>query len=287
VDTTPALGFHYFESPERDDDSERVAHLFLYCSIAIRKWPGYRRDAIRRGRLAPAACDAIETHVIRVFEELVNRTLAAIEADNPQDLADPGLGQRLVLAHAYLALHAAPGSLGEYLPIAAEIGEIQGPLPDLSDFERALWEGGWTEAGEHLPAEVTFEQAGQHRFEREGDSVRNSRGWSSRSRRRVARKEHAAEFARPEKRILTNPRLYGSIPPQPYSEEEIATIRREVKGIAIRNGLNKHQAGFIVALVLGGKNRRDDRSATKAIDRKSARLFPEIVALLRKLRPLS
>jgi hypothetical protein len=268
VATTPAVGFHYFGSPEHDDDNERIAHLFLYCCEAVRQWPEYRLDAIRAGRLVPDVCDDIEAHVIRVFQEFVDSTLAAIDADNMQLFAARDLLQRVVLANAYLALHAVPESVGAYLRASSEIGEFQGAMPELIDFQKALWEGGWSKPGGKLPVELTFDQADQHRLERAGDSVRNSRG---RLERAVPLSDEIASHLEAKPQLL-------------YSKAELAILRRKLMKLATSKGLPKQTARFIVALALEGTNRRDDPSATKAIDRKFAALFPDIVALLDEMR---
>jgi hypothetical protein len=45
MDQMTERGFDYFPSPEGDDDYERIAYLFFYCSVAVEKWPRFQFPA--------------------------------------------------------------------------------------------------------------------------------------------------------------------------------------------------------------------------------------------------
>jgi hypothetical protein len=105
-------GFEYFPSPENGDDEERIAFSFLYCSTAVDEWPAFRRHLETAELKSARQCDEIEKNAIDVFREMRGVMSEAIETDNLPRMREPKLLQRLMLAHAYLGLHANPAGLG-------------------------------------------------------------------------------------------------------------------------------------------------------------------------------
>ena len=79
----PEREFEYFPSPENDDDNERIAYQFLYCSSAVEEWPRFRRELEESGAKTSKQCDDLETNAINIFREVRDAILAAIEYDDP------------------------------------------------------------------------------------------------------------------------------------------------------------------------------------------------------------
>jgi hypothetical protein len=284
MSTTPMPGFHYIDFGERDDaaagvasveddDCERIAQQFLSCSEAVREWPEFRRDAIRRKRLTPEICDGIERNVIAVFQEFVNILAAAMESDDPRPISQPALRERLAHAHAYLALYAAPGNLDGYWKDFPELFDVQRDGSDMDGFMKALWEGAWNAPGEKAPAAVTFQEARNHKQQQLHDGVADSHGHFE----TVLQLKATARIEDPRKLDEEKVTL--------FSEKQEAWIRSGLRQIGRLNGLKKHQVDFLVQLALNQKDPGDDPSAIRAIrDRKLERLLPKIMQLLAECR---
>jgi hypothetical protein len=282
MSTTPMPGFHYIDFGERDDaaagvasveddDCERIAQQFLSCSEAVREWPEFRRDAIRRKRLTPEICDGIERNVIAIFQEFVNILVAALESDDLRPISQPALRERLAHAHAYLALCAAPGNLDGYWKDFPELFDVQRAGSDMDGFMKALWEGAWNAPGEKAPAAVTFQEARNHRQQQVNDGLADRR----RRRRLVAQLDQRLE--------IEDPRIVDAEPSPEHTVKQFAKIQKDFVKIGIANGLKKEQARFMAAM-LEGKRAKDDRSAKKAINRKREPLLKETSAYLERFR---
>jgi hypothetical protein len=281
MSTSPMPGFHYVDFAESDEatglasvedkDSERIAQQFLYCCAAVRQWPKFRRDAIRRKRLTQEFCDQIERNVITIFREFADVVAAAIQADDLRLIAVPALRERLAHAHAYLALYAAPESLGEYWTEFSKLFDVQREGTDLDSFIQAMWEASWNTPGETTPASVTFREAREHRQQHLRDGLVDGRG----RRRRVAQLGPRHE--------IQDSRIVDVEPSPEHTLEQFAKIRRDLIKIGVANGLTREQARFMVAM-LEGKRAKDDRSAKRAINRKGKRLAEEIRAYLEGFR---
>lgn len=284
MSTTPMPGFHYIDFGQSDDavpgvasgeneDCERIAKQFVYCSVAVGEWPKFRRDAIRRKRLTLEICDGIERNVIAIFREFVNIVVAAIECEDLRPISVPALRERLAHAHAYLALHAAPGNLDRYWKDFPALFEVEGDGSDVDGFMRALWEGAWNGPGEKAPAATTFREAREHRDQQEHDGVADSRGHFETV---LQLKENAR---------IEDPKKLDEEAVTPFSEKQEAWIRSGLRQIGRLNGLKKHQVDFLVLLALSQKGPGDDPSAIRAIrDRKLERLLPKIKQLLAEAR---
>jgi hypothetical protein len=153
----PERGFHYFPSPEsQSDDLENIAHAFLYCLAAVAEWLAFRQYLETTGLMSRLQCDQIEKNAIDVFREVRDVMFEAIKTDNLPRMKEPKLLQRLMLAHAYLALHANASGMGEYRNMLwAEMPQgQQANWPRPEHFAKALWEGKWNEPADNMPLEV-------------------------------------------------------------------------------------------------------------------------------------
>jgi hypothetical protein len=284
MSTTPMPGFHYVDFAESDDaavgvasvendDCERIAQQFLYCSMAVREWPKFRRDAIRRKRLTPETCDQIERNVIAIFQEFVDVLTAAMEAGDLRPISEPALRVRLAHAHAYLALRAAPENLAAYWKDFPALFDVDGNETDVDGFMKAVWEAAWNRPAEKTPAAVTFQGARNHKQQQLYDGVADSRGHFE----VVLQLKANARIEDPER--------LDEAKAKPFSERQEAWIRRGLRQIGRLNGLKKHQVDFLVQLALNQKDPGADRSAIRAIrDRKIERLLPEIKQLIAESR---
>lgn len=276
MSTTPELGFEYFPSPEKDDDAERVAYLFLYLSNAVRKWPSFRRRLIEARLKTGQQCDHIEAHVINVFRETRDVMLSAIENDDLESMKDPRLLERLKLAHALLALFADPGSMPAYRDIVFPPKGNPLGRPKQADFDRSLWGTEWDHAEGPMPDQVIKENAVRHRRCREKDGLYNSH-------RRLDSVASAGPF---EEGVAEGPAL--------LPDEQVERIQREVESlvskfrrVAKRAGLKPAHIDFLVEMAVHGRRQKDNPTAWKAIrDRKYAALYPEIRRLVDSIRQL-
>ena len=197
MSTTPMPGFHYvdfagssdgaggFATSNESDDLERIAEQFSYCFEAVRQWPGFRRFAERKGLLAREACEGIEHNAIAIFREFVDVVSAAIEADNLRPISEVNLCERLAHAHAYLAIHAAHENLADYWKDFSSVFDVPIGDSDPDGFAQAVWEASWNSPGEKTPTATTFRVACEHKKERLGDGLTDSRG----KRRKIAQRQ--------------------------------------------------------------------------------------------------
>jgi hypothetical protein len=276
VSTTPELGFEYFPSPENDDDSERIAYLILYLSEAVRKWPRFRRRFIRAGLGTPQQCDHIEAHVISIFRETLNVMLAAIDNGDLEAMAEQRLLDRLLNAHAVLALFATPQNMAGYrdMVFARRPGDGSARLPEIGDFNRSLWEAAWDTRDGPMPAQVTKALARRHRLTRKRDGLYNSHGSLDIVANASAYEEGATE----------GPAVLSSDQSERL-ERELESLISELRKVARRAGLKRAQVDFLVEMAVDKRQQKDNPSAWKAIrERKRHTLYPEIRKLTESIR---
>jgi hypothetical protein len=277
MSTTPELGFEYFPSPETSDGNENIAYAFLYCSVAVKRWPRARRRLIKAGLKSAEQCDHIEAHVISVFRETRDIMLLAIQTDNLGLMSKPRVVERLKHAHALLALFANPGSMPEYRDMVFPPGGGDSAgQPEQADFNIALWEAGWDTREGRMPAQVTREQAMGHRHSRAMDGLYNSHRGCDR----------VAKAGPLEEDVVHGPAL--PLEEQSASVEgELESLILKLRTIAKRAGLKPAHINFLVERALHGRKQKDNPTASRAIHRKRSVLYPEIrrlVASIRKLR---
>jgi hypothetical protein len=273
MNTTPAIGFEFFPSPEKDEDEEGIAYAFLYCTVAVREWPEARRRLIEAGYKSAEECGHIEAHAINVFREVRDIMFQAIESGNLSLMSDLRLMQRFTQAHALLALYANPGGLPEFRDMILPSGEGG---PSQADFNAAVWEAGWNARKGRTPRELTREQAMRHRRLRKKDGSYNSR----RRCDPVASAEPLQEGSGEGPALLLEEQ-------SELIEREIKSLILQLRKFAKRAGLKPASITFLVEMALRGKRQKDNPTAWRAIRRKSSVLYPEIrrlVASIRKLR---
>jgi hypothetical protein len=268
----PEREFEYFPSPENEDDNEQIAYQFLYCSSAVDEWPRFRWELEESGAKTSKQCDDLETNAINIFREVRDAILAAIGSDDPAVMPQARLLDRLVHAHAFVALHANPASLLEYRRmICPQIDSLpRSRQPDQGDFNKALWEGKWNASGDHMPAEITGEEAIRSRLSHEMDGLHNNYG----------RLDPAATGFVVLDELFPAPE---SLPP--LSTVHLAFVRAKLRSIGTRAGLTKSHADFMVRMALDGAKQADDPTAWRAIrDRKRGPLLANVQNLLNSLR---
>jgi hypothetical protein len=278
VSTTPERGFEYFDSPERDDDIERIAYMFLYVSEAVKKWPRFRRRLIKAGLKTSEQCDHIEAHVISIFREGRDVMLSAIENNDLEAMADPRLLQRLMHAHALMALFADPGSMYAYQDMIFPLkrGEDAAKRPEIGDFNLSLWEAEWDTPEARSPAGVIRTGAARHWQERENDGLRNSRG----------RRDCAANADAYNESVTEGPAIL-SVEQSERLQREVESLVSELRRVAKRVGLKPAQIDFLLEMAVHKKQQKDNPSAWKAIrERKRAALYPEILRLTESIQQL-
>jgi hypothetical protein len=293
----PERGFHYFPSPEsRSNDLDNIAYAFLYCSTAVAEWPAFRQYLETTGLKSRLQCDQIEKNAINVLREVRDVMFEAIETDNLPRMKEPKLLQRLMLAHAYLALHADPSSIGEYRNILwAEMPQgQQADFPPQEHFARALWEGKWNESADKMPLDVIRIET-RHvskAYFKDGlyDTV-NNRG--------VIRRDPVARAREPldslsESMVRIDPLfLTGEPINQALEERQLLDLISGLKGdgsstpmrnafsraaarqLFIRAGLKPKQASFGVKLIYDDARQTQDPTAWRAIYRKRSQLLAE------------
>jgi hypothetical protein len=294
VSTVPERGFEYFPSPEIDDDYERIAYLILYCSEAVSEWLRFRRELEATGDKSPEQCDHIETHAIDVFREVRDTIATAINTDNMALMSQPRLLDRLLHAHAFMALYADPASLAEYQrSICPQIDKLPGFLrPDQGDFNKAVWEGQWNSPVDQMPAAATYRATLHNRWLHEHDGRYFSGG-------RLDPVAKAMEQIEPlEPAGLIGPIFRASEPRyKPPDEQSLLQVLSEIHGdefltpmngaftregtrqLFLRAGVKPKHASFGVRIVHDGAKQRDNPSAWKAIYRKRSELWPEVLRL--------
>ena len=263
-------GFEYFPSPENDDDSERIAYLFLYCSVAVDEWPRFRRRLEKTGAKSAKQCDDLQKNAIDVLREVRDEIITAIETDNLAVLPQPRLLDRLAHAHAFMALHADPTSLPEYRRmICPQIDSISwSRRPDQGDFNKAVWEGKWNALAGQMPAEVTWEETLRGRRSHEMDGLYNTS-------RRLDPAATACEL---------NPLFPATEPARPLSTMRFGFVRQKLRALGTRDGLPRAQADFLVRMALDGAQEKDNPSAWRAIrDRHRGTLMAKVRELLASL----
>ena len=272
VDAMPERGFEYFPSPEDDDDNERIAYQFLYCSSAVEAWPHFRRELEESGAKTSKQCDDLETNAINIFREVRDAILAALDTDTPAVMSQARLLDRLAHAHAFIALHADPASSPAYRRmICPQIDSLPpSRRPDQGDFNKAVWEAKWNASSDQMPAEITGEEALRNRSSREMDGLYNTYG----------RLDPAATGFVVLDELFPAPE---SLPP--LSTLQVAFVRAKLRSIGKRAGLTKSHADFMVRMALDGAKQADDPTAWRAIrDRKRGPLLANVQNLLNSLR---
>jgi hypothetical protein len=174
----PERGFEYFPSPESSEDDERIAFLFLQCSIVVEEWPRFRLELEEAGAMTPKQCGDLEKNAISVFREVRDAMITAAETGESATMPQSRLLDRMVHAHGTLALYADTPSLVEYRrEICPQIDTLPWwRRPDQGDFNKALWEGTWNAPGDQMPAEVTGEETIRNWWAHETDGLRSTRG---------------------------------------------------------------------------------------------------------------
>jgi hypothetical protein len=257
----PEDGFHYFPSPDRDDDAERIAHLYLYCAMAVAKWADCKKrlfpDAKRRS-------DA-EQNSIAVFREVRDAIDAAIETNDVRSIAAARLGERLEHACAYLALYADTASLAEYRSMICP----ETSLEDQGGFESALWERKWNAPDVHSPIEVTRVEVGRLRLERLYEP-------KDRALRRVFNQEPSIKPIEPLFKAPSAVRASDFLRPV-----RIPFSRIEVKRMFLQAKVKPKQAAFGVKIVFDGAKQKDDPTAWRGIYRKRENFPADLQNLLR------
>jgi hypothetical protein len=265
----PGHAFEYFPSPESSDDEEIIAYLVLYCEAAVTQWLEFRHKLEETGAKSVAQCDQIEKHAIDVFREARDAIMTAIDTDNPAIMSDPRLRDRLVHAHAYLALHADPASLVNYRRMICAGYDLPAPL---GDFMHALWEGKWNVDGDDVPSEVTRHETRRSWLRHEKDELYNTSD-------RLDPVATAGEI---------DPLFPATEPMRPLSPMQFAFIREKLRTAGMRAGLKRGQADFLVRTALDNAKQEDNPTAWRAIrDRKSESLLAEVQKILEALRTQS
>ena len=292
--TLPERGFHYFPSPERGDDDEIIAHQYLYCATAVIEWPDFRRWLERTGANSPVQCELMERNAIDVFREVRDAILTAIETNNPAVMSQRRLLDRLVHAHAYMALHANPAHVMEYRNMvwSQMTGLPLSDLPHKGDFMQALWEGKWNLPGNRMPAEVTREETRRISRLHARDGVYNTGCRLD----PVAKAQEQIDALQSAERI--GPMFPASEPHhKPLDElaflqcfldvqrnDFISPMRRALtreasRHLFLRAGVKAKHASFGVRMIHDGAKQKDNPTAWKAIYRKR----PEVLMEARKL----
>jgi hypothetical protein len=173
--SSPKPGFQYFPSPESSSDEEIIAYEYLYLAAAVEEWPGFRRWLEETKTKSPAECEQIELRAISIFREVLDAMTRAMDHDDPAAMPTPSLLDRLVHAHALLAIHAEPASLTEYRKTIYPDMDTHPEYvrPEHADFVRALQDGKWLSSGARMPAEVTRAETRRKWRERMNESGRN------------------------------------------------------------------------------------------------------------------
>jgi hypothetical protein len=186
-------------------------------------------------------------------------------------ISQPRLLDRLTHAHAYMALHADPTGLPGYRRmICSQLDSLPATRrPEQGDFNKALWEGKWNEAGDQMPAEITSEETLRNRRSHEMDGLYNTGG----------RLDHVATAGELEE-------IFPATEPlMPLSTVQLAFVRGKLRSIGLRAGLTRRQIDFLVRMALDGAKQADDPTAWRAIrDRKREPLLTEVQALLASIR---
>ncbi len=290
----PEAGFHYFPSPESSDDNEIIANLFVYLSVAVDEWPGYRRWLEKTGAKSPRECDDIEANAVNVFREVRDAITMAINADNPALMSQPRLLDRLTHAHAYMALHADPASLAGYRRmIYPQMDDLPKSLrPEQSDFMQALWEGKWNVPGDQMPAAVTREQTLRSWRLHEKDGLYNTRGRldpltkAQQQIEPLGREEQIApmfSLGEPHHKPIDEAAFLQILPSVKrhdfLSPMKGAFTREATRQLFLRAGVKPKHASFGVRMIHDDAKQKDNPTAWKAIYRKR----PEISIEARRL----
>jgi hypothetical protein len=273
-------GFESFPSPESSDDDEIIAYAFMYCATAVKEWPRFRRELEAEGN-PHKRCDNIEKHAIDVFREVRDAIITAIDTDKPAVMSVPRLLDRLVHAHAILALYADTTSLPKYRQmLCPELrAEHQG------DFNQALWGACWNDPAVESPADVTRKESLRNLRAHRKDGVYNTNGRRDPVARAQERIEpiFAGEVVPP---LFPASEPYNKPPDwltvlRPLSVIELAICREEVRRLGKASGLRREQTQFLCKMVFEGANQVDNPAAWKAIRKaKSSRLLVEVQTLL-------
>jgi hypothetical protein len=294
VSIVPERRFEYFPSPESSDDDEVIAYLFLHCSVAVDEWPRFRRELEVTAEKSSEQCDHIETNAIDIFREVRDTIASAINTNNMALMAQPRLLDRLLHAHAFMALHADPASLAEYQrSICPQIDKLPGYFrPDQGDFNKAVWEGKWNSPGDQMPAEVTYRATLHNRWIHEHDG----RCFSGGRLDPVAKAMEQIEPLEPAGQV--GPLFRANEPHyKPPDEQSLLQVLSEIQGdefltpmngaftregtrqLFLRAGVKPKHASFGVRIVHDGAKQRDNPTAWKAIYRKRGELWPEVLRL--------
>jgi hypothetical protein len=290
----PERGFHYFPSPESGDDNETIAYHYLYCATAVAEWPDFRRWLERTGANSPVQCEQMERNAIDMFREVRDTILTAIDTNNLAVMAQRRLLDRLVHAHAYIALHANPAHLMGYRNMvwSQMNGLSLSDLPQRGDFIQALWEGKWNSPSNMMPAEVTRRETRRISRLHARDGVYNTGG----RRDLVAKAQEQVDPLWAAERIgpmfpATEPhykppdelaflQTLSGVPRNDFlSPMKRALTREATRHLFLRAGVKAKHASFGVRMIHDGAKQKDNPTAWKAIYRKR----PEVLMEARKL----
>ena len=284
----PARGFEYFFSPDSDADEDIIAHLFIYCLVAVAKWPEFRRHALETAGLSSEQCDHLEKNAIQPLSDVRDTIQTAIDTGNFADLSRGPVADKLLRAHATLAMYAADETLVAYRGMIFG-GQSLEELPSMEGFIQSLWEIKGSDGSERF-AEVI--RRGAHHNQRLHDN--DGRNTSEKRRDRIVAAiggtdqlqnieplfdpMHPMEPLHKPEALKRNENL-------PLTERQLASFRQQLRALGRRRRLTTRQTDLLVRLALDGGTPGDDPSACRAIrGRKIHELLPEVQAILASLR---
>jgi hypothetical protein len=239
--------------------------MYVCCDAAVRAWPGYRKLLEETGK-PTEQCDAIEQHAIGVFREIRDLIEAAIASNLPDDtplVLPPEMGERMILAGAYMRQHIDPESLARYRQMVTHLD-----APHQGAFHLAVWEAKWDALGVQSPADLTRKETLRHWWAHEKDGLYNMSG-------RLDPVAMAGEL---------DPLLPALAPMTPLSEVQLAFLSSRLFEEGRRAGLKKTHAHFLARVALDGAKKKDNPAAWRAIrDRKRGPLLEKVEEILNSL----
>jgi hypothetical protein len=284
----PARGFEYFSSPDSVADEDIIAHVFVYCLVAVAEWPQFRQRARESAGLSSEQCDHLEKNAIKRLSEVRDAIQTAIDTGNFADLSRGPVGDKLLRAHATLAMYAAHETLVGYRGMIFG-GLSLDELPSMEGFIQSLWEING-DYGSEAYTEVIRRRArhnqllhdndGRYTSERRADRIVTAIGGTD----QLQKVEPLFDPMQPTE-PLYKPAALKRRENRPLTERQLSSFRQQLRALGKRQHLTKRQTNQLVRLALDGGKPGDDPSACRAIrDRNFDKLFPEVRAILASLR---
>jgi hypothetical protein len=284
----PARGFEYFSSPDSDADQDIIAHVFVYCLVAVAEWPRFRQRARETAGLSSEQCDHLEKNAIKPLSDVRDAIQTAIDTGDFADLSRGPVGDKLLRAHATLAMYAAHETLVAYRGMIFD-GLILDELPSMEGFIQSLWEING-EYGSEAFADVIrrgarhnqllYDNDGRNTSEKRPDRIVATVGGTD----QLQKIEPLFDPMHPAE-PLHKPEALKRNENRPLTERQLASFRHQLRALGRCQSLTKRQTDLLVRLALGGGKPGDDPSACRAIrDRKLNKLLPEVQAILACLR---